>query len=250
MRAVCGAAALLAVTGSGLAAAEEKKKETTVGVSVDASILLGFGLSVGTGLGDRFNARLAHHFFSYEDEIEGDEGDGDYEVELDLKTTALLFDWHPFKGAFRLTAGLMNNGNELNLTGKAKTGATYDVGDCSFESDPNDPLRINGAVDFKSTAPYLGLGWGGNMNAEPGFFATFDIGVLFSGAPDSDLEGHGSARNANAAEPQCGDPVVYQDVSSYPEFQQAVRDGEAEADEEAEDYKLWPNIAFGIGWRF
>jgi hypothetical protein len=252
MRAAC-AGALVAALAPALVLAKDKdkeKKETTVGVSLEASVLLGIGVSVGTSLGDRFNVRGAYHAFTYEREMEGDADEADYDAELDLQSAALLLDWHPFKGAFRLTGGLMQNGNQINLTGTAKSGATYDVGDCTFESDPNDPLRINGVTDFAGTAPYLGMGWGGNMNAAPGFFATFDLGVMFSGSPDTSLKGRGSARNADVTQPQCGDPVNYSDVSGYQEFQDEIEKAEDEANEESEDFKLWPNIAFGLGWRF
>jgi len=105
-------------------------------------------------------------------------------------------------------------------------------------------------VDFKSTAPYLGIGWGGNMNAEPGFYGLFDIGVLLSGAPDTRLSGRGSAQNADpATQPQCGG-AGSQDASTYPEFQNALRAAENDMNEETKDFKLWPNLAFGIGWRF
>jgi len=246
-RAACGAGALLAVLAPGLAVAEEKSApETTVGVSLDASVLLGIGISVGTGLGDRFNVRGAYHAFSYDREIEGDADEADYEGELDLKSTALLLDWHPFKGAFRLTGGLMSNGNQINLTATPSDGSgEYEFGNCTFQSSD---LVVNGVTDFKSTAPYLGLGWGGNMNAAPGFYATFDVGLMFSGEPDTRLKGRGTAQTTTPG-PECGDGSP-QDVSQYDEFKNALRDAEDEANEESEDFKLWPNIAFGLGWRF
>lgn len=248
MRAACGAGALLAALAPGLAVAEEKSQEAaTVGVSVDASVLLGIGISVGTGLGDRFNVRGSYHAFSYEREMEGDANEADYDGELDLKSAALLLDWHPFKGAFRLTGGLMSNGNQINLTATPSDGTgEYNFGDCTYTS--ND-LVAKGVTDFKSTAPYLGLGWGGNMNTSPGFYATFDLGVMFSGAPDTRLTGRGTVQNADEiGQPECG--IGSQDASSSPQFQQALRDAEDEANEESKDFKYWPNIAFGLGWRF
>lgn len=252
-RVACGAGALLAVLMPALAVASDKGKDAaaTVGVSVDASALLGVGLSVGTGVGDRFNVRGVYHGYTYDDEFEDSGSGATYDGEIDLKSFGVLGDWHPFKGAFRITAGLMSNGNQINLRGVADANSRYEVGDCTFESDPNDPLRVDGVVDFKSTAPYLGLGWGGNMNAEPGFYGTFDIGVMFSGSPDTSLSGRGSARNANAAQAAtCGDPVAYQDVSSYPQFRQEVQNAEDDVNEETKDFEYWPNIALGIGWRF
>jgi hypothetical protein len=231
-----------------LAGAVEAKDRTTVGISLEASTL-GAGLSVGVPVGQRFNLRGVYHAYSHDDEFEDDAG-GTYDGEIDLKSAGLFADWHPFKGAFRLTAGLVSNGNQINMSGTDDGTGRYEVGDCTYQSDPADPLRVDGTVDFNSTAPYVGIGWGGNLNAEPGFFMTFDLGVLLSGAPDTSLSGRGSAQNADpVGQPQCGG-FASQDVSTYPEFQQAMRDAEDEVNKETEDYELWPNIALGIGWRF
>lgn len=241
------AAAIMAMAG----AASAKGDETTVGVAVDASALLGLGVSVGIPFAGRFNLRVAHHGFTYDlDDIEDKDSGATYTGELDLNSTGVLLDFHPFKGAFRITAGLASNSNQINLHGVADPGATYDVGNCTFESDPGNPLRIDGEVGFSGTAPYVGIGWGGNMNGAPGFFMTFDLGVLLSGQPETSLSGRGGARNTNAGQlAECG-PTTYQDVSTYPEFQQAVADAEKDVDDETKDFEYWPNIAIGVGWRF
>lgn len=237
------AAAALVLSGAAVA-----RGETTLGVSLEASTL-GAGLSVGMPVGERFNVRGMYHGFSYDlDDIEDDSG-ATYEGELDLTSAGLMVDFHPFKGAFRLTAGLVSNGNEIGLTGMP-AGGVFQVGDCTFESNPADPLAVDGTVEFSSSAPYVGIGWGGNLNAKPGFFMTLDVGVLVSGSPDTTLAGRGQARNANAGDLACGSSVTYQDVSSYPEFQQAVQDAEDEVNRESEEFELWPNVAFGVGWRF
>jgi hypothetical protein len=247
MMRACSAAMVLAALVPTLVIAKEQK-ETTVGVSLEASVLLGYGISAGTGFGDRFNVRGAYHFLSYDRTEEGDEGDPDLKAELDLKSTALLLDWHPFRGAFRLTGGLMNNGNQIGMTA-LDNGGDYEFGNCTFVSDAGDPLRVNGVADFdRGTVPYLGLGWGGNMNAERGFYATFDLGVMFSGAAEVDFKGRGSAMTTTPG-PECGDGSS-QPVSDYQEFKDAVQEEEDEVNEDLEDYKLWPNIAFGLGWRF
>lgn len=249
MRGLVAVVGALALAGTAVAKDRNKDKGSTLGVSVEASTL-GAGLSLGIPLGQRFNLRGAYHGYTYEiDDIEDDSG-AVYEGELELKSAGLFLDVHPFKGAFRLTAGLVSNGNQINMTGRDGGTGQYEVGDCTYQSDPGDPLRIDGTVEFEKTAPYVGLGWGGNMNASPGFFMTFDIGVLLSGSPNTELTGSGSAQNANPiGQPQCG-PAGSQDVSGYAEFQQAVQDAEDEANRETEDYELWPNIALGIGWRF
>lgn len=239
-------AGVLAATGA--AGADEG---ATVGVSVEASALLGLGLSVGVPVGERFNVRGVYHGFTYDiDDIEDSGSGATYTGELDLSSAGVLADFHPFKGAFRITVGLASNGNQINVTGTDDGTSQYAVGDCTYQSDPGDPLRIDGTVDFASTAPYLGIGWGGNLNAEPGFFMTFDIGVLLSGSPETSLSGRGSALNANpVAQPQCG-AAGSQSVSTYPEFQTALQDAEDDVNEETKSFEYWPNIALGIGWRF
>lgn len=235
---------------AGAAEAKGKEKGSAVGVSAEAGTL-GLGLSIGIPFGERFNLRGVYHTYDYElDEVEDKQSGATYDGELNLQSAGLMADWHPFKGAFRLTVGLMSNGNEIALTGKP-TGGQFEVGNCTFESNtaPND-LAVDGTVEFASTAPYLGIGWGGNMNSSPGFFATFDVGVLLSGSPDTTLKGRGQARNANwPLQPECGD-AAYHDVSSYQPFQDAVADAEKDVDDETKDYEYWPNLSLGLGWRF
>jgi hypothetical protein len=244
-----GLLAVAIVALAGAAEAKPKDEGSTVGVSVEAGTM-GLGLSVGLPVGERFNVRGAYHTYDYElDEIEDDESGATYDGELNLQTAGLFGDWHPFKGAFRVTAGFVSNGNEIALTGKP-TGGQFQLGECTYQSDPSDPLAVDGTVEFASSAPYVGIGWGGNLNARPGFFMTFDIGVLLSGSPDTNLTGRGSASNADPiGQPQCGG-VGSQDVSTYPEFQQAVQDAEDDVNEETKDFEYWPNLSLGLGWRF
>jgi hypothetical protein len=244
------AGAVLAMAGPAVAA-KKKDEKATVGITADVGTM-GLGLSVGVPVGERFNVRGVFHTYDYElDEVEDEESGATYNGELNLQTVGLMADWHPFKGVFRVTLGFLSNGNEIGLNARP-TGGEYQFGNCTFESNPADPLRVDGTVEFASSAPYLGIGWGGNMHSGPGFFATFDVGVLLSGSPDTSLRGRGQARNNDfATASECGSPLAgYQDVSNYPEFQQAVQDAEDDVNEETKDYEYWPNISLGLGWRF
>ncbi len=225
--------------------------KTTVGVSLDASVLLGVGLSVGTPLPYNLNARAMVHSFNYSRDFE-DQG-GNYDGKLKLNTVGAMLDYHPFAGVFRLTAGLMSNGNKINLKGVANSNSEYQIGDCYFTSNSSNPLTVNGDVGFNSLAPYLGFGWGGNMNAEPGFYGLFDLGVMFSGAPAAKLNASGSAvvsNNPNNAPNGCTPGTLVPDATSHPTVQRELRDAETAFNDKASNYKLWPNISFGLGWRF
>ena len=225
----------------------------TIGVSVDASLLLGLGISVGTAVGDRFNVRGSYHGFSYSDDFDDSEDKLSYDADLKLSSFGVLGDWHPFKGGFRVTAGLMANGNRLDLAAQ-DNGGEFEVGDCTYRSVANDPLNINGRIDWRDTAPYLGIGWGGNMNAKPGLYGVFDLGVMFSGAPKARLSANGQAQ-LQSGPGSCGEPGTQFDVNdpndaAAQQFRNELQTSQDDANEEAKDFKIWPNIAVGIGWRF
>jgi hypothetical protein len=238
-------AALVVFAGS-VGAADTPK--TTVGVSANASLLLGFGLSVGTGLGDIFNVRGVYNGYSISREL-GDDA-GKYDGTVRLQTFGALADYHPFAGAFRLTLGALADGNRVTMTGKPTTGSEYEVGDCTYVSSPSDPLRLDGKIDFRSLAPYFGLGWGGNMNAAPGFFGTFDLGVMWAGSAEMSLAASGSARAKSGQPASCGSSTSDTPVSSNPEFQRELEKARADVEDDASNYEFWPSIQFGLGWRF
>ena len=218
---------------------------TRLGVSVQASALMGLGLSVGVPLRGGTSMRGVYNRYSIDHELEDD--GGNYDGELRLRSSGLLLDWHPFSGVFRVSGGLMSNGNEVRLTGRPVNGSQFEIGECTYQSDPTDPLQVNGVAGFKSSAPYFGFGWGGNLHAAPGFYGVLDIGVMFSGAADVGLAASGRATRVQGDVAACGQNV---DAASSAEVQQQLRNAEADAEEETKDYKLWPNIALGIGWRF
>jgi hypothetical protein len=239
------AVAVLAMAGPALAK-DKKGKGATFGVSVEASTL-GAGISIGMPVGERFNLRGTYHAYVHETEFEDDTG-GTYDGEFDLQSAGLMADWHPFMGAFRFTLGFLSNGNQINMAGTDDGSGVYQVGDCTYQSDNTDPLSLDGVTEFESSAPYVGIGWGGNMNAKPGFFMTLDLGVMLSGSPKTDLSATGSVQNTDPiGSPGCGVGTI---SSSSPEFQQALADAEDEVNKETEDYELWPNVALGLGWRF
>src|SRR5258708_9239892 len=75
---------------------------------------LSFALSQGAAV--RLNAD-AYNFkqTSTQDNI-------DYDTKLKLQTVSLLGDWFPFANNFRISAGVMFNGNKLTLKGQPSAG--------------------------------------------------------------------------------------------------------------------------------
>ena len=189
------------------------------GLGVKAGTL-GFGVEGTFGLSESVNLRAGVNSYS----VTGDETASDirYDGKLELRTLALLLDWHPFAGTFRLTAGLMKNDNALRLT--ATPTASQTIGGTSYT--PADIGTLSGDVTFKSTAPYAGIGWG-NAARRGRFGGVFEIGAMFQGKPKVSLRASGGL------------------------VSQADLNAEAqEAQTDLDDFKIYPVISLGLSFRF
>ena len=189
------------------------------GLGVKAGTL-GFGVEGTFGLSESVNLRAGVNSYS----VTGDETASDirYDGKLELRTLALLLDWHPFAGTFRLTAGLMKNDNALRLT--ATPTASQTIGGTPYT--PADIGTLSGDVTFKSTAPYAGIGWG-NAARRGRFGGVFEIGAMFQGKPKVSLRASGGL------------------------VSQADLNAEAqEAQTDLDDFKIYPVISFGLSFRF
>lgn len=189
----------------------------------------GFGGGIGYGITDTLTARLGYTALDYDADIETD--DVDYEAEAKIGGAELLVDWHPFNGSFRLTAGMISNRNKIDV--EAKLNQTVYIDNEPY--NPGDLGNLDGRVDFKSTAPYFGIGWGNVAGKEGNFHFVADIGVVFQGSPDVELTG------------TCGPALSASDCAAA---QDDIRAEEDELNDEVSDYKHWPVISFGVGYRF
>lgn len=115
-------------------------------------------------------------------------GDIDYDADLELKSAHILADLHPipFRG-FRLSGGLLYNANGLTLT---KSPPRVDL----FAVELSPPIEVGGRtyqasdvgtlvneVDFNTTVPYVGIGWGNAAASR--FVIAVEVGVMFQGSP-------------------------------------------------------------------
>jgi hypothetical protein len=200
-----------------------------VGVLLKAGTL-GAGIDVSKGIGETLALRLQANALSYDEDIT--ESDVEYSADLGLKSAGLLLDWHPFSGTFRVSAGAYWNGNEAAATGRP-TGGTYVINGTTYSS--SDIGSLNGQIDFSEVAPYFGIGFGSTPKAGRGMSFSFDLGVLYQG------------------EPNVGLTVACGAALTVPECTQLQNDVAAEAgalQDDLKDYKFYPVVSFGIGYRF
>src|SRR5882672_5107658 len=147
--------------------------DTSVGVRAGT---LGLGLEVSYPVSQRLALRAGidgatRNAVVTQNEIQ-------YDATAKLRTGTLLADFFPFANNFRLSAGAMFNGNKITAVGKP-SGTGFVIDGQPFTADQIGSL--NGQIEFKKTAPYIGIGYGRPITS--GFSFIADAGVAFQGSP-------------------------------------------------------------------
>lgn len=197
-------------------------RDFTLGAKIGT---LGLGAEGTMPLGPTVNARAGINDYTYD--FAHTSGGVGYEFELDLRSYALLFDWHPYQGVFRLSAGYLYNRNGMNMTATPTT--PVNIGGVIFQ--PSEVGTVRGNVSFRKLVPYLGIGWGTAPTASKGFTVTGEVGLMFQGDPDVRLSSDGTLAN---------DPA----------FQSDLRAEEREVREDLAGLKTYPVLSVGVSYRF
>jgi hypothetical protein len=156
-----------------------------------------------------------------------------YNFELKTHTVDALLDWYPRKtSGFRLTAGVAYNGNKIDAVGKPSITGSYTLGTHTYTVESIG--RIDGKVDFRKVAPYLGVGWGRAPTEAGGWWFSTDLGVLFHGTPRVSLSSSG-----------CTILSVVCDLLAADLVQE-----KQELSEDIRKYKTYPVVRIGVGYAF
>ncbi len=172
------AAALLTWAGASAGPAHAQAGRVALGPRFGP---LGIGADAAVSLSRHLAFRTGFNYFS----LTRDEGiDGiTYALRPRLQTVPLLLDLHPTAGAFRLSAGVMINGNQA--AGDGEVGQSVFIGDNEYTSA--EVRSVTGAVDFRGAAPYAGLGFNSALTGNGRVAFGFELGVMFHGHPRARL---------------------------------------------------------------
>ncbi|NQZ70636.1 MAG: hypothetical protein HRT89_21490 [Lentisphaeria bacterium] len=188
---------------------------------------LGAGLYLHRHMNDSFNLRTGFNFLSAS--WSGDFGDIEYDFDLDLSNVALLVDWHPMQGNFRVSAGFIFGDNTVDIDANIKAasivigGTTYTAGEVG---------SVTGEVELGGSQPYIGIGWGNVFGKGGNFSISFDLGVMFAGEPSAELTSSGGSLS--------GTPGLLGNL------EQEVEDLESDL----EDQEIYPVLMIGLQYRF
>lgn len=148
-----------------------------------------------------------------------------YRGNYKLQRAALLADWFPFAGSFRLTGGAAFNTYKITLDANG-AGGTLTIGDRTYTTTAADGLTVQ--VKFPKTTPYIGIGWGHQAGSGVRFSA--DIGAAIGRATVTAV-----ARGQLAAQPDIQQNIDKELVE--------LRDGVGRV-------KAIPQLSIGIGYSF
>jgi len=212
-------AAIIALT---LLASAPAVADNAFGIGVKAGTL-GLGLEGTWRPLPYMDVRIGANLYDYSDS--GSEAGINYDAELNLDTFYATGNFRFPASPFRLTAGLYQNGNELNL--QSLESGSIQIGDITYSSADVGTLRST--TSFSSTAPYLGVGYDFTLAGKVGM--NLDFGVLWQGDPEVSMTADGLLAN---------DPV----------FQTSLETERQQLEDEVSDYKAWPVISLGFVFNF
>lgn len=182
---------------------------------------LGFGAEATASLSENLSIRggLGSFFF----DLTGEADDIEYTISPPSLMGTIGLDFYPTGGSFRLMGGLLIRDGDITLeSGDIAAAGGVEIGNREY----TESGTLHGAMSNKSTAPYLGLGFGNHTRGGFGFF--IDFGLAFVGDTDVTLEARGPLANA-------------------PEIQQNLDLEVQDVEDEAADYlKYWPILNMGI----
>lgn len=214
------AAALLVLAGT-----------ASADVGLTASIgTTGLGIHGATPLNQALSARVGANFLKYSDSAAT--RDVSYTFDLTLRSVDVLLDYYPSAQPFRLTAGIVLNGNRADARGRSTASGTYTIEGTTYAVA--DVGTVEGTVEFRRVAPYLGIGWGSGKAAQKGWSLAADLGVMFQGSPRTSLSSTG-----------CTAPTSVCD-----QFAQDLAAENRRLAEELKEFKFFPVVRIGASYRF
>lgn len=197
-------------------------------VAAHAERNFGLGVKAGTlGLGVEgtwrpvpyFDLRIGANGYDYDDD--GSQAGVNYDATLELDTVYATANLRFPLSPFRVTAGLVSNGNEFKMA--STDAATFDLGGTVYTAA--DVGNLTSTTSFESTAPYVGIGYDFSMLGKVGL--NFDLGLLWQGDPNVTLGADGLLAND-------------------PGFQAALEAERVELVDEMKDFRAWPVVSLGF----
>ncbi|GKT11477.1 MAG: hypothetical protein ISEC1_P0441 [Thiomicrorhabdus sp.] len=208
-------------------AASEDLKD--LGVAINYGLFSGATLELSYPVGNDLHVRGALSAgMGLSETSTGSATEPTYAVEASGGIHRLALDYRPFNGGFFLSGGYAINSYAIDISSTITSAVT--VGEVNY-STANATLA--GQLSWNN-APTLSLGWG-HSPAE-GWGGLFEVGAIFTGAPEVSLTGTGTLDGL--------------DVSNDASVLAALNDEETKIKDEVANFDFLPIIQVGVTYRF
>jgi hypothetical protein len=215
--------------------------QVAMGVTVGT---LGGGVELVTTMSRRTNLRVDGHYFGISENLTQD-GVG-YNGKLQMADARLSYDYYPFGGGLRLSAGAaVYNKFSVKAVASVPSARTITFNNVDYYSSATDPLKGNGTIDFShKVAPTASFGWGNAIPRSNRHLAfPLEIGVAFTGAPAFDLNMTGSACSSP-------DPATCSPVATNSEFKTNLAAERTKINNDIAPLRFYPIVNLGMTYRF
>lgn len=203
-----------------------------VGVAVTADLgTTGAGVHLVVPMESDLNGRFGINYFKHDGSKHS--GGISYDADVKLQTFDVLFDWYVIPhSAFRLTGGVMYNGNEITGRGRPEGDGFYHINGRRYL--PSDVGTLDGKVDFQKAAPYIGIGWGNALSPNRRWNFSADLGAFYQGNAKVNLV----SRGCTSSPVTCA--VLASDVAAE----------RSRLREELSDHKFFPVLRASVSYNF
>lgn len=199
----------------------------------------GAGLELSYRVSDFLRVRGNYHFLDADIDADAEDNNGmsgdelKYSTDLELSNFGLLADWYPWGGVFRVSGGAVLNDNDFKVEARCENPSGCEVGSNSFSRSEIGTVTVD--IDVEDFGPYLGIGWDKPLDATKRWILTFDIGAYYQGSADVEMTSNGTCVNSVLIGAACRNELEQE---------------ENEIEDELEDYKFYPVVSIGFGYRF
>ncbi|MCH9812744.1 MAG: hypothetical protein K0U47_02245 [Epsilonproteobacteria bacterium] len=252
------------LTGSLLAALLIPSTSSAENISIGTQAgIFGIGLNAKYKIDEHFGVRAGFDMINLND-YEVEDGDLEYNFDVELQDVLVVADWHPWQSAFRTSAGIMlNNSNvEGEITPSSSVGDTisFTFNGESYSYSTDEVGAIEATADLDPVAPYIGIGWDTSFNKKKGFGFTFDLGIAFQGSIQTDYDIRFGddldidKQTANLPDGAQKEALIAQIKSEQQTIKDNLKDNiDAEMNslqDKLDKYEIVPYISIGFNYKF
>lgn len=199
--------------------------------------ILGVGAGYAYGVNERFTLRGdITTIGSYS--RNGTSDNLDYRGKLRSNVATVYGDWFPFNNGFRLSLGLGFRDTRLTAHGKANSANQLTIGDTTVTVGPDD--TVDAKVKWPNVAPYLGIGWGHNVNQRKGGWGFVADAGIYIGKPKSSIDVSDTLRAKLDVAAAANGSTAQQEIDKQL----------GEIDDKAKKLRVFPSVYIGVSYVF